>query len=584
MDQELADWRRIRRHAVPRWMIGRATERRLAGDRRGACAAAGVDVAFDVAGVARDHSPLLAELLADDLAHLVPDLLRWHLPRALHGRTTLATHRAVVLADYDLALKGEDVLNVCCGCPSHCLYVLTPTLVDGPQRLRLAFGTPPAALVSRTVRRTDWTRLRHLWDARHTAGLLAHAGGGERVPFFHPDGTPLTGHELPHADPGPDDPVRLTEWITLFQDEGRVEAAYAAAGFALDLSTEEIGVHGDPEDILRRLPAAPARVRAESAARGRGRNVPFLIPVPGRFPRCVRVQAAPDADGLTRLVVRVGLRKPREWADELPEAVWRRLPDLDLLRSGLIGPEELHPLVRSALFPARPAPAGPVGPPVPEGPRPVRVRCRGRWHEVRVRDGVLKGPHSDEEYARERAVRALGGEVAGCFAVQREWGERGGRLPKALRAQRETMFLCVQHGDAPGVLSLLDAGFDPHVRDGRGRTLLHHLHKVDHAELLPRLLAAGLDLEARDHQDRTPLHMAVGEHGSEDLVRALLDAGARIDTLDAREKSLRSLLRRRNAMRGPGRAELLFLAERIRREHPDGLGEMIMFDPQGRLH
>jgi ankyrin repeat protein len=174
--------------------------------------------------------------------------------------------------------------------------------------------------------------------------------------------------------------------------------------------------------------------------------------------------------------------------------------------------------------------------------------------------------------------------VAGCFAVRRAWSERGGRLPKALRAQREALFLCVQHGDAPGVLRLLDAGVDPHARDGRGQTLLHHLHKADHAVLLPRLLAAGLDLEARDHQDRTPLHTAVAEHGSEDLVRALLDAGARIDTLDAHEKSLRSLIRRRNVMRGPGRAELLFLAERIRRECPDGLGEMVMYDPMGRMY
>ncbi|MFC5751534.1 ankyrin repeat domain-containing protein [Actinomadura rugatobispora] len=586
LGQERADWRRIRRHAVPRWMIERATERRLAGDWRGACAAAGVDVALDVADVARRHSPLLAAALAEDLPHLVPDLLRWHLPRALHGRTTLATHRAVVLADYDQALQGEEVLNVCCGCPSHRLYVLTPTLVDGPQRLRLAFGTPPEAQISREVQRTDWSRLRHLWDARHTAGLLEHAGGVDRVPFFHADGTPLTASELPRADPGQDDPVRHTEWVTLLQDEGRVEAAYAAAGFDFDRATEQAGVQGDPADILGRLPTAPLRLRAElSGHRGR-RFIDFRMPLPGRYSRCVRARATPEADGRMRLGMKIGVvKKPYEHATELPEASWRRLPDLDLLRAGLIGPDELHPLVRSALFPARPAPAGPVGPPVPEGPRPVRVRCGGQWHEVRGRDGVLRGPHGDEEYARERAVRALGGDVAGCFAVQRAWGERDGRLPKALRAQREALFLCVQHGDAPGVLNLLDAGVDPHARDGRGRTLLHHLHKVDdHTELLPRLLAAGLDLEARDHQDRTPLHSAVGEHGSEDLVRALLDEGARIDTLDALEKSLRSLIRRRNVMRGPGRAELLFLAERIRQECPGGLGEMVMYDSQGRMY
>src|SRR5439155_21069378 len=51
---EAAAWRRIRRYAVPRWMIERATERRLAGDWQGACAAANGDVLFDLAEVA-DH-------------------------------------------------------------------------------------------------------------------------------------------------------------------------------------------------------------------------------------------------------------------------------------------------------------------------------------------------------------------------------------------------------------------------------------------------------------------------------------------------------------------------------------------------
>ncbi|MEU6753470.1 hypothetical protein ABZ914_45215, partial [Spirillospora sp. NPDC046719] len=52
---EASRLRRIRRYAVPRWMIERAAERRLAGDWRGACAAANVDVDFDLADVAREH-------------------------------------------------------------------------------------------------------------------------------------------------------------------------------------------------------------------------------------------------------------------------------------------------------------------------------------------------------------------------------------------------------------------------------------------------------------------------------------------------------------------------------------------------
>ncbi|MFD0852716.1 ankyrin repeat domain-containing protein, partial [Actinomadura adrarensis] len=130
---------------------------------------------------------------------------------------------------------------------------------------------------------------------------------------------------------------------------------------------------------------------------------------------------------------------------------------------------------------------------------------------------------------------------------------------------------------------LLDAGVPPQARDRRQRTLLHHLHKLDHTELLPRLLKVGLDLEARDQNERTPLHLAVGEHGSEDLVRALLDAGARIDTVDLMGVSLRGLIRRRNKIRRSGRVELMFLAERMRQETGD-LSETIRFDTQGRMY
>jgi hypothetical protein len=253
----------------------------------------------------------------------------------------------------------------------------------------------------------------------------------------------------------------------------------------------------------------------------------------------------------------------------LAEALWRRLPDLDLMRVGGVAAEHLHPLVREALFPAFPAPQapeGPVGPPGPTAPVPVRVRCRGEWHEVAFRPGgLLRMPHTDEEQQRERAMRAFGGAVAGCFAVEQTWTSGEGRLPKALRAGRQELFLRAQHGDTPGVLALLDAGVDPRVRDGGGRTLLHVLNLLDHETLLPRLLAEGLDLEARDRRDRTPLFVAVNDLGSKALVEALVAAGARLDVIDQSELSLDQLVRRYK------RRDLAFLRDRVRQEHP-GVG------------
>jgi ankyrin repeat protein len=127
------------------------------------------------------------------------------------------------------------------------------------------------------------------------------------------------------------------------------------------------------------------------------------------------------------------------------------------------------------------------------------------------------------------------------------------------------LFLRAQHGDTHGVLELLDAGVDPRVRGAGRRTLLHVLHLLDHEPLLPRLIEEGLDLEARDHRDRTPLFVAVNDGGSRALVEALLAAGARIDVVDDAEYSLAQVVRRFR------RADLAFLAERVREEHP-GLG------------
>ncbi|MBG0828740.1 ankyrin repeat domain-containing protein [Planomonospora sp. ID67723] len=532
---EAASWQRVRRYAVPRWMIEQAAERRLAGDWRGACAVAGVDVAFDLAGVAREYGAAVAAELEDDLRHLAPDLLRWHLPRILHGHTTLATGEKVVLAGYGPPGRPE--------VPR--LHVATPLMTGGPQRLTLRLGRvhdgrAPGWSWSELSR--DWAAARHLWDVRHTAELRLRCGGGnDRAPFFDADGTPRTAADLPAADPGHEDPAARTEWVTSLHEEGMTAAAFAAVGIDLDMPEEERTRwhEGRPLDVMKWIPLVLTRLGPEMrrlADEGEGDRFHILY----GWNEVVMVEPGPDRG---RLRCRLTERQ-KEAATVLPEACWRRLPDLDLLRDARISPDHLHPLVRASLFPGRPDTGGPYGPPDPPAPAPVRVRCRGEWHEVAARDGGLQMPHSAVEQQRERAMRAFGGAVAGCFAVQQAWTSGSGRLPRVLRAQRRELFERAQHGDTPGVLRLLDGGFDPHVRDGMGRTLLHVLNLLDHEPLLPRLLAAGLGLEAEDQRERTPLHTAVAERGSADLVRALLAAGARIDAVDQEGLSLGNLIHR----------------------------------------
>ncbi|MDX3101106.1 hypothetical protein [Nonomuraea angiospora] len=557
-------------------MVDQATERRLAGDWRGACAAANVDVTFDLAGIANAHGAAVATALEDDLCNFAPDLLRWHLPRLERGRTTIVPDQVMVLGR-----PGE-------ASDAPYLYLQTPRwMVHGPQRLSLRVGPVDhqdtyletdwaySAFWRDVVQ--DWSSSRHLWDVRHTDDLRERCGGDKvRAPFFHGDGTPRRAEELPAADPGSADPASLTEWVTLLHERGEVEAAFAAVGIDLDAAPLEVEPYYvvdrvDPLDVLARMPLALTRVEAEirrlAASVGTGR---FWLPY--RQYAALLFETGGSDVGLRVRVV------PFEMGTEpadivLPEACWRRLPDLDLLRDGY-PPEQLHPLVREALFPSRAVRDVPATPSDPEPPQPARIRCRGEWHEVSFRDGVLHIPHSAQEQQRESAMRAFGGAIAGCFAVRHAWTSGTGRLPKALRDQRRELFSRVQHGDLPGVLRLLDAGVDPRVRDGRRRTLLHLLHLLDPGvdpahrlrHLLGRLLAAGLDIDARDEDQRTPLFSAICGDGSVALVHALLTAGARIDLtgeIHGRPVSLHRLIDWLD------RDDLDFITDRIEREHPE---------------
>ncbi|MFF3415971.1 ankyrin repeat domain-containing protein [Streptomyces sp. NPDC002698] len=557
---EASSRRRIRRYAVPRWMIERATASRLAGDWRGACAAANVDITFGLSEVADHCGDDVATALEDDLRHFAPDLLRWHLPRLLGGRTTLATDRTVVLARYRPKAADENRLT------TPYLHITTPAMVEGPQRIALRFSTVENERAAGVFEpdTEDWRSARHLWDTRHTAELLERCGGGtDRPPFFHADATPRGTDELPTAHPGAGDPAALAEWATLLHQKGETQAALAAVGIETDLTRPQNPRRSQAalEELLGGIALDHTRLEPEirrQVAEGVGDR--FVIAAHWR----THVLLEPAESG--GLLVRAVDREEAKGHPLLAEALWRRLPDLDLMRARGIAAEQLHPLVREALFPALPVPAAPAGPPGPTLPEPVRIRCRGEWHEVAFRPGgLLDMPHSDEEQQRERALRAFGGAVAGCFAVEQTWTSGEGRLPKALRAQRNELFLRAQHGDTPGVLELLDAGVDPRVRDPRGRSLLHLLNLLDHEPLLPRLLAAGLDLEARDQRERTPLYVAVNDLGSKALVEALVAAGARLDVVDESDLSLAQTARRYK------RRDLVFLQKRVQAEHP-GVG------------
>lgn len=487
--EEVAIWHRVRRHAVPRWMIEGATEARLAGDWRTACAVAAMDVALDPAKTGAGsrpgsggridawlgarHGAAVRDAVEADLSNLAPDLVRWHLPRALAAGTMPAGGRIVLLARYGGRGRGSRA-----DAQASYLAVRTPGW-DAPQRLVLdlvAAGDPD---LKRHYLVEDWTAARHFWDARHAPELRAWCGGGAgRLPFFRADGTPLEPQELPDTEPESTDPAAREEWIAVLQARGDIAGAFAAAGIHIDLATFARPAGWGPEEpeaVITMLPLdLPRVVREVRRLVAAGDAARFRIP--GAYRGDVLLEpAGPGASAALR--AHVGAPYANHAVPTIPGTVWRRLPDLQLVRTGRLAPEELHPLVAAALFPA----SGPAyGPPGPAAVlEPVRVRCGGEWHLVGFRDGELRVPHSAAEQQRERALLAFGGDVAGCFAVQRAWASGRGRLPRALRTLRREVFDRARHGDRPGIAALLAAGLDPEVRDNEtGRSLREELDRL----------------------------------------------------------------------------------------------------------
>ncbi|WP_418955422.1 hypothetical protein [Streptomyces tritici] len=179
-DPRTSFWSRVRAYAVPTTMIETATARRRVGDWAGACAAAGYDVDLDLRAVARTHGHELKARLRDDLRHLAPDLLRWHLPRVAPDGL-LRPGLTVPLARYEPPERPGS------GPPPLWLVVRTaPAWADAGQRLVLTVwdGSRDDAQAARhphprPSRRFRLDLHRHLWDARRAGELRLRAGTGD---------------------------------------------------------------------------------------------------------------------------------------------------------------------------------------------------------------------------------------------------------------------------------------------------------------------------------------------------------------------------------------------------------------------
>ncbi|WP_433709208.1 hypothetical protein ACQP2U_22015 [Nocardia sp. CA-084685] len=394
-DSRLSFWPRVREFAVPPSMIETATARRLAGDWAGACAAAGFDVDVDLRSMARVYGRELAAEVRSDLRHLAPDLLRWHLPRVAPDGL-LRPGLTITLARYPGGRAGF----------VHLVVRTAPAWADAGQRVGLALWDGPGTATGlhphpRPDRRFRMDLHRHLWDARRADELGIRCGAEPGADRSAPDPTLL---EIVPWDRG----YAVDRWAAeariLLDSEGRQESTF-----------------------LVRL-GARQRVIAELGPAG------------------LRSAAAYPAGAVSALPV-------------LPDAATWQPPDLDLLRTGMISLDRLHPLVAAALVPDY-SPSESVRGPI-QAERTHLVECGGEQHRIGLVDGALSAlDHDRGEIRREELLAALTGTPLPCLQAI----DQAHRQPDCLTGVRERL----AHGDVAGAICVVEGllGTEAILRDG----------------------------------------------------------------------------------------------------------------------
>ncbi|MEU9177024.1 hypothetical protein AB0C90_09250 [Streptomyces sp. NPDC048550] len=423
--RHLSLWLRVREFAVPPSMIETATARRLAGDWGGACAAAGIDVDLNLRSAARTHGRELAARIRVDLRHLAPDLLRWHMPR-IAPDGLLRPGLTISLARYDI--PGPVGAR-----PVHLVARTLPAWADAGQRISLALwaGSPDDAGARRHPHPHPNPRFRldlhrHLWDARRTDELRIRSGA-EPPPA---DGAPATAPEV----------------LGLVRQGLRC---------AVDRWAAEAG-------ILLRADGSSARTFTVRLGSRQRLDLDLDLDRDRDRDRDRHLDLPADGDGNGPPVLRISTASTHPGARPppiLPDAATWLLPDLELLRTGSLDADRLHPLVASALVPDR-APTAPSL--IPDRPgRPHLVACRGAQHRIGLVDGVLAPlDHDPAEIRREELLVALTGTPLPCLQAIDE----AHRRPDCLTGVRERL----DHGDTAGALAVVESllGPDALLRDG----------------------------------------------------------------------------------------------------------------------
>ncbi|MBE1491418.1 hypothetical protein H4W31_007056 [Plantactinospora soyae] len=360
--------------------------------------------------MARTHGQEFASGVRTDLRHLAPDLLRWHMPR-IAPDGLLRPGLTISLARYHPAGQlGSNAVHLVARTP--------PAWADAGQRISLTLwdGTgsrtaPGPHPHPRPDRRFRFDLHRHLWDVRRAGELWVRSGA---------DRSPADGRTAADQDP------------------------WEARGCAVDRWAAE----------------AELLLRADGRAGG-----PVAVRLGSRQRLVLELAADPDAGTAPGLRITTASGRGGAELPVLPDAATWVLPDLALLRAGLIEADRLHPLVASALVRGRP-PDIPLG--IPEAGAGQRfVECRGVQHRIGLVNGTLVPlDHDPTEIHREELLAALTGTPLPCLQAIDE----AHRRPECLVDVRARL----DHGDTAGALAAVEELLGPEalLRNGALRDAL----------------------------------------------------------------------------------------------------------------
>jgi hypothetical protein len=495
-EARLLSWRHVREFAVPASMIETATARRHAGDWAGACAAAQVDVDLDLRVIASQRGREFAALVRADLRRLAPDLLRWHLPRTVsdgllrpgltisltryagaslsrHAEASSSRHAEASSSRHTGASLSRNAGVEDC---AHLVVRTAPSWAKSGQRISLALWDPAAEDTGPHPRPRPDRRFRldlhpHLWAADRAHELRERCGAEE---FTH---LPQSGSP---AEASAGSGYTATRWTA--------EVPPGHEDTVPRWTTEVAAGHGDATPRwVAEVPAGRGYAVHRWAAEAAILRVAdgYSGPVAVRLGNGRRV-LLPDTDPEAHSTPKRG-GSGRGGEPVLPYAATWLPPDLELLRSGVITTDLLHPLVADALSfgqertttssghqPER-ASAGSGLEPRPtttsSGDEPERttagtgaaaaaarmttagdevrlVECCGTVHRVGLVDGRLVPlDHDPEELRREELLAVLGGPPMPCLRAIRT----ASRNPECLDEVRTRLI----HGDHAGAAALV---------------------------------------------------------------------------------------------------------------------------------